>query len=84
MADISSGNTDDVTGKEGFDAATVISDPSDKSAVYAPSIISNELGAFVKAHHVSDSKREELVGKYVKKLNDEEDEHFTDDDIASR
>ncbi len=61
----------DVTRKEGFDAAAVISDPSDKSSVYAPSIISNELVAFVKAHHVSDPEREELVGKYVKKLNDE-------------
>ncbi len=61
----------DVTGKEGFNAATVISDPTDKSAVYAPSIINDELVAFVKAHHVSDPEREALVEKYTKKLNSE-------------
>ncbi len=59
----------DVTTKEGFSEAKVISDPDENSAVYSPTIISERLTAFVQANHVSDAERSKLVAQYAQKLN---------------
>ncbi|MBQ7563846.1 MAG: hypothetical protein IJT16_07630, partial [Lachnospiraceae bacterium] len=59
----------DVTKKDGFTEAKVISDPDADAAVYSPTIISDELTAFVQAHHVSAAERTRLVNQYAKKLN---------------
>ncbi len=59
----------DVTKKAGFTEAKVISDPDAGAAVYSPTIISDNLTAFVQAHHVSDTDRANLVNQYSQKLN---------------
>lgn len=59
----------DVTKKVGFEEAKVISDPDANAAVYLPTIVSDNLTAFVQAHHVSASERERLVNEYAQKLN---------------
>ncbi|MBQ7562789.1 MAG: hypothetical protein IJT16_02235, partial [Lachnospiraceae bacterium] len=61
--------TYDVTQKDGFSEAKVISDPDAGAAVYLPTIISDDLTAFVQAQHVSESERTKLVDQYEKKLN---------------
>ncbi len=59
----------DVTGKEGFTAAKVLSDPRGGASVYSPKIVNEKYTAYVRAGHADAERRAQLVAKYTQKLN---------------